>query len=277
MYTIEEQARHLPKGKVKVKTISNGLLRIALKRAAVSAAVLGLSASLAGCGGVSAGNGERRILKLTDSAEESAGKRQDPNGETAGTGQNPSGKTAGAGQEPYGEAARPEKQDPAGNRSGSGNTSASAEEVKDTSAKVVVYVCGAVNRPGVYALPEGSRGKEALEAAGGFTENAEPASVNLAEFVSDGQMLYISEKGETTGAAVTGISGIPGMAGGGKINLNTADSSALKTLPGVGDSRAADIIRYREEHGNFRRIEDLMKVPGIKEKGFERLKDRITV
>ena len=263
MYTIEEQARHLPKGKVKVKTISNGLLRIALKRAAVSAAVLGLSASLAGCGGVSAGNGEQRILKLTDSAEESAGKRQDPNGETAGAGQEPSGETAG-----------PEKQDPAGNRSGSGKTSA---EEKDTSAKVVVYVCGAVNRPGVYALPEGSRGKEALEAAGGFTESAEPASVNLAEFVSDGQMLYISEKGETAGPAVTGISGIPGMAGGGKINLNTADSSALKTLPGVGDSRAADIIRYREEHGNFRRIEDLMKVPGIKEKGFERLKDRITV
>lgn len=262
MYTIEEQARHLPEGKVKVKTISNRFLKTALKMAAVFAAVLWISAGFSGCGGASSGNGEQRIRKLTDSAEES--------GEN---GQNPSGKTAGAGQEPSGETAGPEKQDPAGNRSGSGKTSA---EEKDTSAKVVVYVCGAVNRPGVYALPEGSRGKEALEAAGGFTESAEPASVNLAEFVSDGQMLYISEKG-AAGSAVPGISGIPGMAGGGKINLNTADSSALKTLPGVGDSRAADIIRYREEHGNFRRIEDLMKVPGIKEKGFERLKDRITV
>ena len=253
--------------------------------AAAFAAVLGISASLAGCGGVSSGNGEQRILKLTDSAEDSAGKRKDLNGEMVGTGRTPSGETVGTEQDPSGEAAGPGRnpsgettgageRNPVENQGGSGKTSA---EEKESTAKVVVYVCGAVNRPGVYALPEGSRGKDALEAAGGFTENAEPASVNLAEFVSDGQMLYVSEKGEAAGAAAPGGSGIPGMTGGGKINLNTADTAALKTLPGVGDSRAADIIRYREEHGKFRRIEDLMKVPGIKEKGFERLKDRITV
>ncbi|MBQ7534145.1 MAG: ComEA family DNA-binding protein [Stomatobaculum sp.] len=133
---------------------------------------------------------------------------------------------------------------------------------------VCVYICGAVNQPGVYTLLAGSRGADALEAAGGFTEDAEQASANLAEYLEDGMMIVISEKNTASAG---------GQQGNGKINLNTADTAQLTTLPGIGESKAEEIIRYRERNGRFRRTEDLMKVPGIKEKAYERVKDRITV
>ena len=154
----------------------------------------------------------------------------------------------------------------------SGEVETSAESSgteKETEIRhVCVYICGAVADPGVYTLPAGSRGADALEAAGGFSEGADPASVNLAEFLEDGMMIVVSEvhaagEGEPRGT--------------GKINLNTADAAALTTLPGIGAGKAEEIIRYRERNGMFKKPEDLMKVPGIKEKAFERVKDKIIV
>ena len=154
----------------------------------------------------------------------------------------------------------------------SGEVETSAESSgaeKETEIRhVCVYICGAVADPGVYTLPAGSRGADALEAAGGFSEGADPASVNLAEFLEDGMMIVVSENH----AAGEGES-----RGTGKINLNTADVSALTTLPGIGEGKAEEIIRYRERNGRFKKPEDLMKVPGIKEKAFERVKDKIIV
>ena len=141
--------------------------------------------------------------------------------------------------------------------------------VKETEARYVcVYICGAVKKPGVYTLPAGSRGADVLEAAGGFLEEAEQASVNLAEYLEDGMMIVVAGKN----AAAEGV-----QPGNGKINLNTADAAALTTLPGIGAGKAEEIIRYRERNGRFKRPEDLMKVPGIKEKAYERVKDSITV
>lgn len=144
----------------------------------------------------------------------------------------------------------------------------SAAEKETEVRNVCVYICGAVEKPGVYTLPAGSRGADALEAAGGFQEEAEQASVNLAEYLEDGMMIVVAGKN----AAAEGV-----QPGNGKINLNTADAAALTTLPGIGAGKAEEIIRYRERNGRFKRPEDLMKVPGIKEKAYERVKDSITV
>lgn len=131
-----------------------------------------------------------------------------------------------------------------------------------------VYVCGAVVRPGVVCLPQGSRWSDALEAAGGFREDAGTDYVNLAAKISDGERLYFPtlEEGARAEEAEDGL-----------VNINTADAAELCTLPGIGESRAADIIRYRETCGGFETCEDIMKVSGIKESVYAKLCDRITV
>ena len=136
---------------------------------------------------------------------------------------------------------------------------------------IYVFVCGAVLRPGVVALPEGSRAEAGVLAAGGMREDADADYVNLAALLTDGEKLYIPTLEEGTALKQADA------AGGGLVNINTADSGLLCTLPGIGESRAADIIAYREQNGAFAGIEDIMKVPGIKESVFEKLKALITV
>ncbi len=137
---------------------------------------------------------------------------------------------------------------------------------------IKVYVCGAVIAPGVVNIPQGSRVEAALNAAGGFAENAAKDKVNLAAWVTDGQMLYFPMEGED-------YEELPEIAESknGLVNINTANVAELCTLPGIGESRAADIIAYREENGGFVSGEDIMKVPGIKNAVYEKLKDKITV
>ena len=140
-----------------------------------------------------------------------------------------------------------------------------------------VYVCGAVRVPGVYELPADGRVFQALDAAGGPLEGAELRSLNQAALLTDGEQItvYTAEEIEETGGIRPPDT--EAQAGTGKINLNTADVSALTTLPGIGEGKAEEIIRYRERNGRFKKPEDLMKVPGIKEKAFERVKDKIIV
>ena len=127
----------------------------------------------------------------------------------------------------------------------------------------------------------GSRLYEAVSAAGGLREDAEDASLNQASLVEDGQQIYVPTQEEVAngtfgGAAEEGIveSSQPSD---GKMNINTADKTQLMTLPGIGESKAAAIITYRETHGNFQSIEDLMKVSGIKEGVFQKIQDKITI
>ncbi len=142
-------------------------------------------------------------------------------------------------------------------------------------ADIFVYVCGSVNSPGVYKLKEGSRVYEAIEAAGGLTGDADAELVNQAGFLSDGQQIRIYSKEETANASDNIQGAYEDTAQ--KVNINTADKAKLTTLPGIGESRAQDIIKYREEHGSFSSIEDIKNVTGIKDKLFEKIKDYIEI
>lgn len=156
-------------------------------------------------------------------------------------------------------------------------------------AKITVHVCGAVQSCGVYELGEGSRVMDAVLAAGGFLEDADEEYVNLATLLADGDKVRIPTQNETAElAAGDGISEVGGVIGPGsmeetenavqkKVNINTADAQELCTLPGIGQTRAESILSYRNEHGGFVRIEDIMQVSGIKENSFEKIKDKITV
>ena len=170
---------------------------------------------------------------------------------------------------------------------------ASSEEAKS----LVVHICGAVSAPGVYELPAGSRIIDAVEAGGGFLPEAEEACCNLAEEIVDGCQIYIMTKTESCADGQTekkaGIQTSPDSnmqttdrnvrsnsataLENGLVNLNTADVAALMTLPGIGESRAKAIISYREQHGAFAQIEDIMKISGIKQAAFSKIKDKITV
>ena len=158
----------------------------------------------------------------------------------------------------------------------SGLPSAAGEFVPSDAAPedislIYVYVCGAVNSPGVVVLQEGSRVEAALEAAGGFRQDAGKDHVNLAAKVSDGERLYFPTEEETAGLSAE----LPEGGGDGLININMADEAALCTLSGIGESRARDIVRYREENGPFESCEDIMNVPGIKSGVYGKIKDRI--
>ena len=153
---------------------------------------------------------------------------------------------------------------------------------RDREEELFVYVCGAVRSPGVYAFSEGTRIYEAVNAAGGFTDEADSRALNLAEVIRDAQQLYVPAVNETGGAEggypVPPASGEGGTAGSGTlVNINTAPLSELVTINGIGESRGRDIISYRDSNGGFSDIEDIMKVPGIKEGLFNRIKDKITV
>lgn len=163
---------------------------------------------------------------------------------------------------------------------------------------VVVHVCGAVNSPGIYSLPEGSRLWEAVEAAGGVRPDGAGDYLNMAVPVTDGEKVVVPfladvEKpfGEAEtlsprpGADPTGTGSAAGNGGGtgdsgtpaGQVNLNTATMEQLMTLPGIGESKARAILEYRENTGPFTVPRDITNVPGIKEGSYEKLKDYITV
>lgn len=137
---------------------------------------------------------------------------------------------------------------------------------------IYVYVCGAVVSAGVVELPSGSRAQDALEAAGGFAENACRNLINLAEKLYDGQMLYFPTQEEAdAGWGKTGsIQDI-------RVNINTADVDLLCTLPGIGKSRAQEILVYRQKNGLFETCEDIMSVPGIKSGIYDKISRLITV
>ena len=137
---------------------------------------------------------------------------------------------------------------------------------------IYVHVCGAVNAPGVVEIPEGSRGQAALEAAGGFAEDAAEDAVNLAEVLRDGMQLYFPTKEESVAWTAQQQAESEGL-----VNLNTAGVEALCTLPGIGEAKAKAIVAYREANGAFERVEDIMKVSGIKESAYNQIKELVVV
>ena len=163
--------------------------------------------------------------------------------------------------------------DTEGKAAGESREPAEEQGEEEEPLSVFVYVCGAVQKPGVYELPAGSRVYEALEAAGGLTEEADEKSLNQAELLRDGSQITVYTKEEASSLPAPAGE----TAGSGKVNLNTAGKELLTTLPGIGDAKADAILQYREENGGFSSIEEIMQIEGIKEKVFEKIRDLIEV
>lgn len=148
-------------------------------------------------------------------------------------------------------------------------------EVSTTQETVIfVDIKGAVKNPGVYQMKVGDRVKDALDAAGGLTEEADSQKVNLAKRLEDQMVIVVPKVGEEAEEISAGVTSKE-EAKEGKVNINTATVEELKTLKGVGEKKAEAIIEYRKKNGSFKTKEDLMKVRGIGKKLFESFEERI--
>ncbi|MGE7841192.1 helix-hairpin-helix domain-containing protein [Lysinibacillus sp. NPDC093712] len=148
--------------------------------------------------------------------------------------------------------------------------------------QVFIDIKGAVLHPGVYELNSEQRIIDAIQLAGGYSEDADTRLINHAQKLQDEMVIYIPVKGEQLDEVMASFDNATFAAGGqtstnNKVNVNKADNTELTTLAGIGPSKAQSIIAYREENGRFQTIEDIKKVTGIGEKTFEMLKDSITV
>ena len=157
--------------------------------------------------------------------------------------------------------------------------SSTEKEVKEESVEqdlITVDVKGAVKSPGIYDLPVGSRVNDAVQKAGGLTEQADSKSINLAQKVSDEALVYVPNNGEAASQQTT--SGTASSTSKEKkVNPNKASLEELKQVKGLGGKRAQDIIDHRETNGKFKSVDELKKVSGIGAKTIEKLKDYVTV
>ena len=177
--------------------------------------------------------------------------------------------------------------------SGAMETEASVENGEDTDAsadpaepkQIRVHVCGAVKQAGVYLLYEHSIIEDAVKAAGGVLDDGAADYLNLAASIHEGDKIYVpflKDLDNPYGSPAEADSSVESVIGvqdssDGLVNLNTADRNQLMTLTGIGEARADAILAYRSEYGKFQKIEDIMKVPGIKEGAFSKIKDQIKV
>ena len=151
----------------------------------------------------------------------------------------------------------------------------SASEKKETGiGECTVYICGAVKHPGVYRLHGDARVCDAVDAAGGLSRKADAFAVNQARLLTDGEQITIPRKGKKS--STKGRTGTDDKVSG-LVNINQADLAELMTLAGIGEAKAQLIIDYRTENGSFSSIEDIMKISGIKEGIYNRIKDQITI
>ncbi len=170
-----------------------------------------------------------------------------------------------------------------------GKPQPSAQKQPEQTKTIFVDVKGAVKKPGVYQASEEDRVNDIIVRAGGLEETADDSQVNFAARLQDEMVIYVPVKGEASpqapqtpaiasaSSSSQAVGTNSGQSGGGKVNLNKADESALETLPGVGPAKAAAIIEYRKQNGSFQTPDDLKKISGIGDKTFEKLKDLITV
>lgn len=175
----------------------------------------------------------------------------------------------------------------AASKGAAGGGDSGAVDTGTASSPVIVHVDGAVQAPGVYELAgEGVRGKDAIAAAGGLAPDADTSALNLAQPLVDGEKLHVPRMGEvaqapaatgTRGSGDSGSSGAAGSSSDTSVNINSATAAELDSLPGVGPSTAAAIVEERERNGPFSSPEDLMRVSGIGEKKFAKLKEHIRV
>jgi len=140
------------------------------------------------------------------------------------------------------------------------------ESSQQVKKEIKVYIVGEVKKPGVYSLTEGDRVENVINKAGGFTETADTASINLAQLLSDQMKIIVNKKG--TAACISSSQNSDG-----KISINQADKEQLKKVPGIGDVTAQKIIDYREKNGGFKSIDELKKIDRIGDKTYNKIKD----
>lgn len=160
-------------------------------------------------------------------------------------------------------------------------------ENPDGTNEICVHVVGCVNEPGIYYLSEGSRIADAIEAAGGMTEDAHASYLNLAEMLEDASQIDVLSKSEydlmvkqgSEDVSNRGYEGVPATRddANGKININTASPSELQKLSGIGESKAKKIVEYRDKNGLFKSVDELTKVSGIGDKTLESIRESICI
>jgi competence protein ComEA len=157
------------------------------------------------------------------------------------------------------------------------DTEEKQEEVMKENPNITVYVCGSVKKVTNVTLPKDSRVEDAIKLAGGVTEDAELNGINMAQKLTDEDMVYVPKKGETIEANANNTYVTPSPAKKGKLNINKATVDQLDTLPGVGPSIAQKIVDYRNSRGGFKSIGELNNVSGIGEEKYKDIKNLITV
>jgi competence protein ComEA len=163
---------------------------------------------------------------------------------------------------------------PAPDRTGAAAVAPRLTDATEPPAKVVVHVVGAVERPGLYRLDEGSRVDDAITKAGGATRRASLAAVNLAAPVADGQQIAVPTRTPSPGGAASDPTAAEGgAAAGARVHLNSATLEELDALPGVGPVTAQNIIDYRAENGAFGSVDELDAVSGIGPARLEQLRE----
>lgn len=154
------------------------------------------------------------------------------------------------------------------------------ESIEPTPMTIMVDIQGAVKFPGVYSLMEGDRLIDAIHAAGGYLTDADSRMLNHAMKLPDEFFIYVPREGEEVDFSKPSVSSHlqqgDSTKDDGKVNINIADAQELMTIPGIGPSKAAAIIQYREEHGPFASPDAIMEVSGIGQKTFEKLESFIT-
>lgn len=163
-----------------------------------------------------------------------------------------------------------ESSDKSSNTTKDKSKSDSKDKSGNTTGKCFVQVVGAVNKPGVYELDSNARIFQAIFMAGGLREDADETGLNQAQKVSDGMKLEIKTKGEA-------LLEVESSQSDNRVDLNTADAKTLMTLPGIGESKANSIIKYRENNGRFNSCEDLKNITGIKDGVYNKIADSIKV
>ncbi len=141
--------------------------------------------------------------------------------------------------------------------------------VEEEAEMISVHLVGAVENPGVYEMPAGSRVYELLEMAGGFMDEADREILNQARPIYDGEQVHVPQVGEEQKSSASGGTTL--------ININQASASELTALPGIGDVRAGQIVDHRESQGLFTAIDEIMDVSGIGEATFNNFADMITI
>ncbi|CDA85656.1 comEA protein [Clostridium sp. CAG:230] len=164
-------------------------------------------------------------------------------------------------------------------------TPAPKKDKKDHTTENAVYVSGAVKHPGLYRYYGNKRVDDAITAVGGFCKNASTESINLAQFLQDGEQIVVLTKKQAKKqkspkedpAMVNDSKNRQDSQGASKVNINTASVEELMQLPGIGEAKAKMILDYRTQNGAFQKVEDIMKISGIKEGVYNKIKENITV